>query len=1028
MQNLKSFNERLTILSASERKLIYDLPNFTKQERELYFQLEKIEEDIVFNQLHGLNSRIYFVLQLAYFKASYRFFKFNLSEVAQDVEHILQRYFPENSSSSVRDSCDRKTTLNHQSIILKLFSYRLATKEDAKAILNRAKSIVLIDANPKYIFKEIVRFASSNKIILPAYSSMQKLVSKAITLSEKELFHELELLIDSELAANIDNLLVKESQFRYQLTLIKAPPQNFSHKQAVNECRKLEQIQPIFNRAKVIFRKLRISNLSIKYFADLVDRYTIQNLCRFEKVKKSFYILCFIHYRYIKTNDDLTKTFLYFAQKYKNEVKGAVEEKVLEMRIENSCNFRKGAGILRLLTDRSISDELTVGDLRAKAFTFLPANKITKLANFLEKSDIDFEQLRWQEYDQKFYKIRSNLRHIFKSLNFTTNAKRSSAHVFEAVQFLQNHLDHNQRKIKNPPTNFIPKNLHKYLYQKVDGKAMLMENRYEILIYRMLKNKIDSSDIFIPDSADYCSLESDLVDAEYFKAHSDKICNDLGNDFLTGNFEERIGSKLDEVDRLFEEVNGNILKGENTSFRFKDGANKEGKWHLDYEGIEDKDVNNPIFNKIPKIDLADLVFFINKKTKFSSAFTHILNQNLKSDASDTDLLGAIIAYATNIGLGKMASCSNLSYHQLRKIKDNYLREDTLNMACDIIVNEINKLPIQKIYEIDGAVHSSIDGKKYTTSDNIFNARYSQKYFGYGKGISVLTLIANFLPLGSKIISPNEYEGNFGLEMLLMNESDVKPQINSTDMHGIKELNHALYDFAGYDFQPRYTNIAKQADKLHCSKNPKEYSKNYVIKPSNQVDIKLILEEDFNIKRIVASMMLKTCTISNIVRKLSSSMKSNKTRKAIAEYNKILRTIHILKSINSLKYRQNIQIALNRGESYHQLAGNVSYANNGKIMAKTEQEQLLFKECTRLVCNIIIYYNSYILSQFYLEKQKLGQVRQIEALRRISPISWTSINLYGKYEFSKITTPTSFSKLSELVKNDVLVKEEEIENL
>lgn len=100
MQNQEPFNERLTILSTSERKIIYDLPNFTKQERELYFQLEKIEEDIVFNQLHGLNSRIYFVLQLAYFKASYRFFKFNLSEIAQDVEHILQKYFSENSSSS----------------------------------------------------------------------------------------------------------------------------------------------------------------------------------------------------------------------------------------------------------------------------------------------------------------------------------------------------------------------------------------------------------------------------------------------------------------------------------------------------------------------------------------------------------------------------------------------------------------------------------------------------------------------------------------------------------------------------------------------------------------------------------------------------------------------------------------------------------------------------------------------------------------------------------------------------------------
>jgi TnpA family transposase len=118
-------------------------------------------------------------------------------------------------------------------------------------------------------------------------------------------------------------------------------------------------------------------------------------------------------------------------------------------------------------------------------------------------------------------------------------------------------------------------------------------------------------------------------------------------------------------------------------------------------------------------------------------------------------------------------------------------------------------------------------------------------------------------------------------------------------------------------------------------------------------------------------MSKTGSVSNIVKKLSA-MTTNKTRKAIAEYNNILKTIHIVKTINSLKYRQNIQIALNRGESCHQLAGNVSYAHGGNITAKTEREQLIFKECSRLVCNVIIYYNSQILSSFYLEKQKLSQ--------------------------------------------------------
>ncbi|MFC1659592.1 Tn3 family transposase [Pseudomonadota bacterium] len=154
------------------------------------------------------------------------------------------------------------------------------------------------------------------------------------------------------------------------------------------------------------------------------------------------------------------------------------------------------------------------------------------------------------------------------------------------------------------------------------------------------------------------------------------------------------------------------------------------------------------------------------------------------------------------------------------------------------------------------------------------------------------------------------------------------------------------------------------------------------------------------------------------------MKSNKTRKAIAEYNKILRTIHILNTIGSNDYRQNRQIALNRGESFHQLSGSVGYGNNGKIIAKTEQDQIIFKECTRLVCNIIIYYNSYILSKFYLEKQKLNQTAQIEALKRISPVAWTHINLYGKYDFNRISTPTSFNRLNEIIKDDVLVERDE----
>lgn len=97
------------------------------------------------------------------------------------------------------------------------------------------------------------------------------------------------------------------------------------------------------------------------------------------------------------------------------------------------------------------------------------------------------------------------------------------------------------------------------------------------------------------------------------------------------HLEKNVKSKLAEIDSLLDETNKNILSGENSYFKFHDENKKKGKWHLTYEGVEDKDINNPIFKKIPKIDLADLVFFVNKKTKFFSAFTHICQYALKID-------------------------------------------------------------------------------------------------------------------------------------------------------------------------------------------------------------------------------------------------------------------------------------------------------------------------------------------------------------------------------------------------------------
>jgi hypothetical protein len=154
------------------------------------------------------------------------------------------------------------------------------------------------------------------------------------------------------------------------------------------------------------------------------------------------------------------------------------------------------------------------------------------------------------------------------------------------------------------------------------------------------------------------------------------------------------------------------------------------------------------------------------------------------------------------------------------------------------------------------------------------------------------------------------------------------------------------------------------------------------------------------QRIFVSLARKTTTQNIIVGKLSAYARKNKTRRALWEYDNILRSLYLLDYIDSPPLRRNVQRALNRGENYHQLRRAVSYANFGKLRFKTEYEQQLWEECSRLITNCIIYYNATILSHLFLYKERRGDAAGAARLTQVSPVAWQHINLCGRYEFTK----------------------------
>ena len=224
--------------------------------------------------------------------------------------------------------------------------------------------------------------------------------------------------------------------------------------------------------------------------------------------------------------------------------------------------------------------------------------------------------------------------------------------------------------------------------------------------------------------------------------------------------------------------------------------------------------------------------------------------------------------------------------------------ETLQAANDVVSNATAGLPIFHHYDIGETVHSSSDGQKFETGLHTINARHSSKYFGLKKGIVAYTLVANHIPINARIIGANEHESHYVFDMLFNNTTEVQPAIHSTDTHGSNPVNFALLHFFGYQFAPRYKDLYdKVRTSLYGFQHPSRY-RALALKPIRKIQRSLIENEWENIQRIILSLALKTTTQFIIVGKLSAYARKNRTKRALWEYDNIIRSLYLLDYIDS----------------------------------------------------------------------------------------------------------------------------------
>jgi TnpA family transposase len=997
-QGIPPTHERLRILREEEIAALYGRPRFTPEERGLYFSLSPPEQQLL-QTLRSVKSQAYCVLQLGYFKARHLFFTFALLEVTEDLHYVLAQHF-KNQQLSDWSPVDKHTRRKQPRLILNLFAYQSCDGRARRQLAAKAQQAAMVCGKPVYIFRELLQYLAEQRIVAPGYSSLQDTVGKALTCEQQRLKTLVRQRLQPTERAALRRLLEGPPGL-YAITQIKREPRDFSAREIKREIQRGEQLPELYHLANRLLPTLQISHESIKYYASLVTYYAVFRLKRFEEEVVHLYLLCFVYHRYQRVHDHLLNSLIHHVRRYTEEAKEAAKERVYTSHLESNHNLQKAGHVLKLFTDDRIAATTPFHEVQTTAFGILDRSKLESVADQMA-THVRFDEtaFHWDHVDALALQFKRQLRPILLAVNFA--ASTGHAPLLAAVQFLQ--AAFRQGRVLSHaspatfPLRFLPDSFTRYLYaHEAQGQQRLLPDRYEFLVYRLLRNGLEAGDIFCRDSVRFRSFEEDLLDDQRWQ-QKDQLLIDTGLTLLQQPIQEHLAMLEQQLEARLAEVNQRITSGENAYFQITKHR-PQVRWTLQYPHGRDP-VNHPFFDTLRQVDIGSVLHFVNRHCHFMEAFVHVLGRYVKQAADDRVITACLVAWGTNMGPGKMGDISDLNSHTLSTTSENFLRLETLQEANDRISNAIAKLPIFCQYDIGDTLHSSSDGQKFETRLPTINARYSPKYFGLHKGVVAYTLVANHVPINAQIIGANEHESHYVFDLLMNNTTDIQPEVHSTDTHGTNEVNFALLHVFGYQFAPRYRDLYdKVRTSLYGFKHPRQYPEG-VLKPIRKINTRLIVKEWENLQRIMVSLALKTTTQSIIVGKLSAYARKNQTRRALWEYDNILRSLYLLDYIDSPSLRQHVQQALNRGENYHQLRRAVAYANFGKLRFRTEHDQQLWEECSRLLTNCIIYYNATILSNLLTYKERHNDAEGAALLKYVSPVAWQHINWYGRYEFSK----------------------------
>lgn len=989
-------NKQLSILTSAEIEELYGVPQLTPAQQEYYFDLNDAEQALLSERKDPL-TKAYLILFLGHFKYKPMVHKPSVKETLPDLRFIRQKFGLQFKLPKTEVSSGQKAKL--YAAVLRQTGY-VQFNDAAQGLGTFVEQLAEHTVDPRELFDRCSQFLSERKIAFPAYWTMQTVISAGIRERERQLHARLLEILCDETYEQLRQLVGPEVDEQPLLSQLKKPPKSFSATEINKEIQAFARIKPLFPFVSQAIEHLNLTKANIHQYYTYVNTFSIGRVREFTKPVFALHVLCYLYQRYHHMSDTLINAFIFNIRKLSDDATRHAKEKRDEDLSGMAKKIKQSAELLMLYVDKSVAGDTRFEEVRGRAFSILPEREIPVISDFLCDVEADLKKYEWAYYASHKARIRDCLRPLFLSLDFSST---------ESSSLLIRQIDQTQREFRGDgklrifDTRLVkPKKIVPYFFDTDSlGNPKLNRVKAEMLLYLKLKEQLESRKVYVKDSLTFHRLEDRLMCA----VRAQQMLNDGPLGHLKFDIHALVREKVQILERKLREVSRRLTAGENPAVTIRDIKGKT-KWGIDRKPASSVEQDS-FYEKVGQIAIGDILTFVERHTGFSSAFEHIRLKDGQPPDLDA-IFGCIVANGARFGVHRMAKLCEVPYDILHRTEKNHLRLETLHAASDFVSDAIAQLPIFRHYNIqDNLIHASFDGQKFESRMNTIRTRYSSKYLGRGKGLSALSLCANHVPINAKMMGLNEHESHYLFDLMYNNTSQIRPDVVSTDSHGANQINFALLDLSGWQFAPRYKNPGRVLAELFvCERDGREIR----ISLKKSIRERSIIDGWPTVERIMATLHSKEASQSTIVRMLSGAKGRQADFRALLEYDRLIKSIYMLDYLDDEELRSYVHRALNRGESYHQLQRRIEQVSDSKFRGMSDDEIDLWYECGRLLCNCIIYFNSYLLSLLLRGFEKTKQPDKIAVVLRCSPVAWTHVNLNGRYSFARSTSVLDIESL------------------